>query len=223
MTNEEYIKELKDYYESINFMRYKEYYFDKMAEFGVEPEFYLYQNLKEEKKILEKDFEKLLDLDDYDNWNIKYSERANKYPDKQTPNLPNIENIKGIKIYSSIFSCESQGYGYGLWYYPSFINHNCNPNTLEFGINDIYFLYAQKDIIKGEEITRRNFHYGLDVTQRYAKFISYGFVCRCEVCSHQLNFILEKNKDKYGNVVKEIHILYEDNISDKSLYTSIKK
>ena len=222
LTNEEYLKELKEYYIHNNYKRYKEYYFDKMAEFSVEPEFYLYQNLKEQKKISEDDFEKLLDLDDYDNWNIKYTERAKKYPNKQTPHLPNIANINGIKIYSSIFSCESQGYGYGLWYYPSFINHNCNPNTLEFGINDIYFLYAQKDIKKGEEITRRYFNYGLDITRRYANFSGYGFVCKCEVCSHQLNFILEKNKEKYQNVVKELDNLYEENISDKALYKSIK-
>ena len=222
LTNEEYLKELKEYYTNIKYKRYKEYYFDKMEEFAVEPEFYLYQNLKEQKKISEIDFEKLLDLDDYENWNIKYYERAKEYPNKQTPHLPNIANINSIKIYSSIFSCESQGYGYGLWYYPSFINHNCNPNTLEFGINDIYFLYAQKDIQKGEEITRRYFNYGLDITRRYENFSGYGFLCKCEVCSHQINFILEKNKDKYENVVKEINNLYKENISDKTLYKTIK-
>ena len=222
LTNEEYLKELEDYYKSINYKRYKVYFFDKMAEFAVEPEFYLYQNLKEQKSISEIDFEKLLDLDDCDNWNIKYSERAKKYPDKQTPHLPNIANINGIKIYSSIFSCESQGYGYGLWYYPSFINHNCNPNTLEFGINDIYFLYAQKDIKKDEEITRRYFNYGLDITRKYANCSGYEFVCKCEVCSHQINFILEKNKEKFENVINELNNLYEESITDKSLYKSIK-
>ena len=158
LSNEEYYLSLKEYYDQINYKRYKVYYFDKLEEFRVEPEYYIFENLKERQQISEIDFKKLLDLDDFDNWNIKYTERNKKYSNKQTPNLPNIANINSIKIYSSIFSCESQGYGYGIWYYPSFINHSCDPNTLEFGINDIYFLYAQKDIKKGEEITRRYFN-----------------------------------------------------------------
>ena len=69
-----------------------------MAEFMVEPEFFVYENLTAQKMLSEKDFEKLLDLDDYDNWNIKYTEGAKKYPDKQTTNLVNIANINSIKF-----------------------------------------------------------------------------------------------------------------------------
>lgn len=221
LTNEEYYKRLKEYYENINYKRYKTYYFDKMAEFAFEPEYYLYYNLNEQKKMSEKDFEKLLDLDDWDNWNIKYSERAKDFSDKRTPNLTNIANLNSIKIYSSIFSCESQGYGYGIWYYPSFINHSCNPNTLEFGINDIYFLYAQKDIKKGEEITRRYFHYGLDITARYCHNGSYGFTCKCEVCSHQLKFILETNKEKYKYYIDQLSNLNDEKITDYQLHLCI--
>lgn len=140
VTMEEYLKGLKEYYECIKYKRYRTYYFDKMAEFMIEPESYIYENIRLQKIFSEKDFEKLLDLDDFDNWNILYTERGKKYPDKQTPNLANIANINAIKIYSSIFSCEPHGYGYGLFYYPSFINHCCDPNTLEFGIKDVYFL-----------------------------------------------------------------------------------
>ena len=221
LTMEEYIKGLKEYYGANNYQRYKTYYFDKMAEFAVEPEFYLYENLRAQKIISEKDFEKLLDLDDYDNWNIKYTERSKKYPDKQTPNLPNIANINGIRIYSSIFSCEPHGYGYGLWYYPSFINHSCNPNTLEFGIKDIYFLYAQKDIKKNEEITRRYCQYGLDIQRRIQNYQSYGFLCKCEICSHQQKFMLQINNEKYSSLRKELDNLYEENITDKNIYKSI--
>ena len=222
LTNEEYIKSLKEYYEQINYKRFKTYHFDKMEEFRVEPEFYLYENLEELKKISEIDFEKLLELDDFENWNVRHSKRCLKYSDKQTPNLPNIANINGIRIYSSIFSCETQGYGYGLWYYPSFLNHSCDPNTLEFGIHDIYFLYAQKDIKKGEEITRRYFYYGLDITHRYVKLQEYGFQCKCNVCSHQINFIREKNKDKFEFFVNQFGNFYKDNISNKDIYKSIK-
>ena len=192
-----------------------------MAEFAVEPEFYLYENLRAQKIISEKDFEKLLDLDDYDNWNIKYTERSKKYPDKQTPNLPNVANINGIRIYSSIFSCEPHGYGYGLWYYPSFINHSCNPNTLEFGIKDIYFLYALKDIKKNEEITRRYSPYGLDIKRRIQNYQGYGFLCKCEICSHQQKFMQEINNKKYSTLSKELDNLYEENISNKNIYRSI--
>ena len=164
----------------------------------------------------------MLELDDFENWNVRHSKRCLKYSDKQTPNLPNIANINGIRIYSSIFSCETQGYGYGLWYYPSFLNHSCDPNTLEFGIHDIYFLYAQKDIKKGEEITRRYFYYGLDITHRYVKLQEYGFQCKCNVCSHQINFIREKNKDKFEFFVNQFGNFYKDNISNKDIYKSIK-
>ena len=222
LSNEEYYLSLKEYYEQINYKRYKVYYFDKLEEFRVEPEFYIFENLKELQQISEIDFKKLLDLDDFDNWNIKYTERNKKYSNKQKPNLPNIANINSIQIYSSIFSCESQGYGYGIWYYPSFINHSCDPNTLEFGINDIYFLYAQKDIKKGEEITRRYFNYGLNITNRYANLRGYGFECKCEVCTHQINFIREKNRLKFESFIEEYNNLYDEEFPDKALYRSIK-
>ena len=221
LTNENYYLSLKEYYEQRKYKRYKTYYFDKFEEFRVEPEFYIFENLKEQKQISEIDFEKLLDLDDFDNWNVKYTERSKKYPNKQTPHLTNIANINSIKIYSSIFSCESQGYGYGLWYYPSFINHSCDPNTLEFGIDDIYFLYAQKDIKKGEEITRRYFNYGLNITNRYANLRGYGFECKCEVCTHQINFMRLKNKDKFESFIEEYNNLYDEEFPDKALYRSI--
>ena len=222
LTNEEYYLSLKDYYEQIKYKRYKEYFFDKMEEFRVEPEYYIFENLKEQKQISEIDFEKLLDLDDFENWNVIYTERSKIYPNRQTPNLPNIANVNSIKIYSSIFSCESQGYGYGLYYYPSFINHSCDPNTLEFGINDIYFLYAQKDIKKGEEITRRYFHYGLNITNRYVNLKGYGFECKCEVCLHQINFIREKNKMKFESFIEEFNNLYNEKLPDKAIYRNIK-
>ena len=221
LTNENYYLSLKEYYEQRKYKRYKTYYFDKFEEFRVEPEFYIFENLKEQKQISEIDFEKLLDLDDFDNWNVKYTERSKKYPNKQTPHLTNIANINSIKIYSSIFSCESQGYGYGLWYYPSFINHSCDPNTLEFGIDDIYFLYAQKNIKKGEEITRRYFNYGLNITNRYANLRGYGFECKCEVCTHQINFMRLKNKDKFESFIEEYNNLYDEEFPDKALYRSI--
>ena len=57
LTNEEFIKGLKEHYEENNYKRYRTYYFDKFAEFMVEPEFYLFENLRAQKKISEKDFE----------------------------------------------------------------------------------------------------------------------------------------------------------------------
>ena len=79
LTNEEYYFSLKDYYEQIKYKRYKEYFFDKMEEFRVEPEYYIFENLKEQKQISEIDFEKLLDLDDFENWNVIYTERSKIY------------------------------------------------------------------------------------------------------------------------------------------------
>ena len=172
--------------------------------------------------LSEKDLEKLLDLDDDFNWNIKYTERAKQYSKNKSLELTNIANINSIRIYSSIFSSEKHGYGYGLWYYPSFINHSCNPNTLEFGIKDIYFLYSQKEIKRGEEITRRYFPYGWDIKRRMEYYRGFGFLCKCDVCSSQQKFLLVANSDKYDSLGKELDNLYDDEISDKQLYISIK-
>ena len=220
LTFEEYLQGLKEYYESINYKRFRVYFFDELAESMVDPEFYLYENLDEQKKISEKDYEKLLDLDDFDNWNVKYSERAEKHPDKENPNLLRVVEINSIKVHSSIFSCENQGYGLGLWYYPSFINHSCNPNTLEFGINDIFILYSQKEIKKGEEITRRYFPYGLDLPRKHQYLGNYGFVCKCEICSPQLQRYFS-DKEKYDTYINEYHNLYNEDIPNTELYISI--
>ena len=220
LTFEEFIKGLKEYYENLNYKRYRVYYFDQIQNYMTDPEFYLYEDIEEIKKISENDFEKLLDLDDFDNWNINYLDRAKKYPDRQTPNLLKAVYINSINIHSSIFSCEPYGYGNGLWYYPSFINHNCNPNTLEFGINDIYFLYAQRDIKKGEEITRRYFNYGLDIPRKQQHLAEYGFVCKCKICQPQLHRYLS-DKNKFESYIKEFENLYNENISDKTVYKSI--
>jgi len=235
LTFEEYLKGLREYYENINYKRFRAYYFDELAESMVDPEFYLYENLDELKKIREqknfgweligftlseKDFEKLLDLDDYANWNIKYSERAEKLSDKENLNLLNIVYINSIKVHSSIFSCETNGYGIGLWYYPSFIDHSCNPNTLEFGINDIFILYSQKEIKKGEEITRSYFPYGLDLPRKHQNLANYGFVCKCEICSLQLHRYFS-DKAKFETYINEYNNLYNEDISNAELYKSI--
>jgi len=51
LTFEEYLKGLREYYENINYKRFRAYYFDELAESMVDPEFYLYENLDELKKI----------------------------------------------------------------------------------------------------------------------------------------------------------------------------
>ena len=107
LTMEEYLKGLKEHYESVKYKRYKKYYFDKIMEFVIEPEFYLYEDILAQKNLSEKDFEKILDLDDDYNWNVKYTERAKQYANKKPLELMNIANINSIRIYSSIFFLKS--------------------------------------------------------------------------------------------------------------------
>ena len=57
-------------------------------------------------------------------------------------------------------------YGFGLWEIPSFLNHDCNANTIDFCIGDIFILFAQRDILIGEEINKNYIPYGMDYFTR---------------------------------------------------------
>ena len=49
----------------------------------------------------------------------------------------------------------------------------------------------------------------------------YGFLCKCEVCSHQEKFILKDNGEKYSSFRNELNNLFKENISNKNIYKSI--
>jgi hypothetical protein len=45
-----------------------------------------------------------------------------------------------------------------VWIYPAYINHSCAHNCENVFIGDVMFIYAKRDIAKGEEITHRYFN-----------------------------------------------------------------
>ena len=57
---------------------------------------------------------------------------------------------------------------------------------------------------------------------RYVKLQEYGFQCKCNVCSHQINFIREKNKMKFESFIEEFNDLYNEKLPDKAIYRNIK-
>ena len=84
---------------------------------------------------------------------------------------------------------EINGHNY-LWFYISFINHNCRPNCTLFGFNELYNLRACVDIPrKGTEIFI-NYVVDFDIweksktTDERKKDIEqkWGFNCRCDMC-----------------------------------------
>jgi tetratricopeptide (TPR) repeat protein len=84
----------------------------------------------------------------------------------------------------------------GIWFFPSFINHSCNPNTLFFNLGDIIIVVAIQKIFKNMELTRN--YLEIDFNYNYRKNglpMSYGVFCKCTLCKFEENK-LKTSKEK---------------------------
>ena len=145
--------------------------------------------------ISKKDFQKIFDL-----WTPKYNLfTINERQSNFIPNNRNyynavqteisIHNSYGVR--KSIFQNEFQpAYGMGIWYYFSFLNHNCDPNCFYLAIDDILILISQKNIKKGDKINISYNNYGRSyfIKQEFLNQVNY-FNCDCELCNIQRNRI----------------------------------
>ncbi|MCQ2821616.1 MAG: SET domain-containing protein [archaeon] len=113
---------------------------------------------------------------------------------------------------SSLF-CLSDHYqvARGIWTFPAYFNHSCEPNVYYFGIGDYLILLPARDIMAGEEITLSYVDYLADSeTKRKILKSIYGFDCKCPKCEAELNKINQSEKYKelreiFINFQKKIH------------------
>ena len=77
--------------------------------------------------------------------------------------------------------------GVGLWLDVSMYNHSCTPNCTWAQIGNHMFVYACKDVKKGEELCIGYVHPALSYLDRKERFAKWsggmGFECACEWCS----------------------------------------
>ena len=135
----------------------------------------------------------------------------------------------------------------GIWLFPSFINHSCNPNTLFFNLGDIIIVIAIQKIFKNMELTRN--YLEIDFNYNYRKNalpMSHGIFCKCTLCKFEENKLktskekillndlynklvnsstkLDKNEkienedEKIENIINEVNKFIEENDDKFTLY-----
>ena len=184
-------------------------------------EFELFNKLTE--KIIKSplDYEKFYYL--YDGKNLdedlnkrrKYLEKQENGKIKLTKDKINgviCNNKYGIGRYI-IFYNEK---GKGVWGYPSFLNHDCLPNTTYFGIGDFYISFCIKEINKGEEVTS-SYCSSIYTYEQRQKILSenWGFKCICSLCKFQEN----KKDPDYNNFILLFTNLKPETINKISIDT----
>lgn len=88
--------------------------------------------------------------------------------------------------------------GSGLYFYYSFINHSCDPNTKsKMNSNNIFQLFAVKKIKKGDQIFI-NYIPGGYKFKDYKEFLP--FDCECKICIEEINNKPKKLKKKKNHV-----------------------
>ena len=180
----------------------------------------IYENFTKEQK------EQFLTLSRKDNINLSLEER------KEKGNLEN--NINDvIKIFNHNCCAIGRGFlnflnpypyeGSGLFIFPAYFNHSCDPNTFKFTIGDIYILIAMKNIKKNEEVCVIYFgmEHSYEERQKKAKE-QFGFTCECDYCKSELekmkNSEIKKECEKLKNVLKN----YKGYFPYSSEYKQIK-
>jgi tetratricopeptide (TPR) repeat protein len=69
----------------------------------------------------------------------------------------------------------------GIWIFPSFINHSCDPNAIRICYGDVMMVRALRDIRQGEEIVVDYVRKAAD--PRSSEMIHFNFKCQCARCA----------------------------------------
>ena len=150
------------------------------------------------------DNEKFYYLTDGRNLNEDLNTRR-KYLEEQDKGKRNIEHFK----VNQVICLNKYGNGrnilfynelcVGLWGYPSFLNHDCLPNTNHLSFGDYYVGHSIREIDKGEEITTSYCSAKKFLEERQKIILeNWRFKCNCQLCKYQ-----EKKKDlEYNNYIK---------------------
>ena len=122
----------------------------------------------------------------YANCNIKSGTRIIEYKGKiisvkQSENDPKFDNSKAIYLFNLNKRYDLDGaYNFNI---ARLINHSCNPNCEVFGKGLKVWVYAMKNIKKGEELS---YDYGFSFDENYRQF-----PCNC------------RSKNCVGYIVRE--------------------
>ena len=182
------------------------------------PQGIMANSLLKKLKLSKIDFENILTLYNSDD-NINKDERKEKNSNCSYEHLYYMIYFDMYKARSHFFA--RYDYGFGLWEIPSFLNHDCNANTIDFCIGDIFILFAQRDILIGEEITKRYIPYGMDYFKRNEIIIDkFYFECDCDLCQKQLKLYTENN---YYKKIAELYYKIKKSNSDDKKFELIKE
>jgi len=72
----------------------------------------------------------------------------------------------------------------GLWFFPSFLNHNCIPNARYYYIGDFLLLRNLTPLKKGQEVCISYFSDIAVRTKREETLKEYGISCHCHLCEN---------------------------------------
>ena len=107
---------------------------------------------------------------------------------------------------SGVEKHDKEGDSTGIWIEPSFFNHSCFKNTTNTFFGDAMFLYTDRVILAGEELTISYLSPTDDYEKRQETVQkSYNFSCKCTLCT-----LDEKMSDKAVAKLKMLKEKYSD-------------
>lgn len=119
---------------------------------------------------------------------------------------------------------------YALYINCSFFNHSCKSNAFYFGINNMLFVKAIKDIEENEDITI-SYVEPKHLFQRKNELLKWDFECKCELCNDEKdicdrsaymviyetyvniqNLMTKNDIDSYDNLEDKLSVYIQDSI-----------
>ena len=96
--------------------------------------------------------------------------------------LPTMQEIEAVETHRKMSSCSA------LFVRPSFFNHSCSPNVICCIYGDFMFLFTNRPIAAGDELTVRYLDVRQSLNERSEIFRTWnqgnGFKCNCDRCAY---------------------------------------
>ena len=117
--------------------------------------------------------------------------------------MKRIERICSLNGFESHYGAESNGSSYGLWFAPSFLNHDCFDSNAHWSVFQNYmFIRATKKILKNDEVLISYVDPNQSFAVRRKFYLKHEFQCSCKLCK------VEKSEGQ--NIRRRRDILLED-------------
>ena len=185
----------------------------------------LLNKIKERMIYCKEDISEIYELYDKTNINLSLEERKQNYINNSSKkDIIITENMAGIfsnSIATKLYLYDEFDTALGIFYYPSFMSHSCNPNTKILGIGNFVFIFTERLIKKNEEITTSYTESTEEYKKRQEKLKKYyGFECQCELCLVEKNKFIEKPeiKNKISSYINELITLINNPKNENKLY-----